>query len=681
MMLSTRFALAAGLLCLFALTEGRADVAALLSAEKAGTLKCVPVASTWLFRADGANEGVQQQWFAPKADTASWEKSGLDRRKWGTAGFRSYSGWGWVRMDVDAPEGMLSRRHCYLLFAAVDEECVVYVNGKQACEHTSSATGIAPGRLWNSPFLVDAKPFMARPGKQVVTLRIHCPTEGGGLCKPALLMATDAVTDAQSAYDFGVAKRSLKPIERDFQRAGIPRIPASPNQAQFGRCIQRTVNLLAGSTATHRHRVRILFYGQSIVAGMHCGEIVNTLRRQFPYAVISAANRAIGGFTAPSLIRPAYHDLYPFGADLVVFHVYGGEKTGQLESIIADMRKQNTSDIMVYTHQIAWIDSEEKLARRTASDDASSAKMRELAGKYHCELVEVREEWREYLKAHEMGINELMGNKVKSNVHPNTDGHTLLAQLVLRHFQHHPDSPGRYAAARKTYRPGDTAVSFTGPAWQTTPQGWLGQDAKSRMELTFEGNRVDLVAFPAANVGSAKILIDGRAPSEFPHLYRCTRPSGAPYVWWPGVKRVTLSETPLPILETWTMTLSDVDKEKGSFGFTLQGSVTGEDGAGARGKGFVSNSGRIHIAARDFNVLGALRYRKKECPPGFKITWRVAPLFVEQWQPRVIPDPSIEEIVTLVWGLANERHTIEIVPAGDGGVPIKALVAHCPPLR
>lgn len=414
---------------------------------------------------------------------------------------------------------------------------------------------------------------------------------------------------------------------------------------------------------------------------MHWQQIVNALRQRYPYAVIDAEDRAIGGFTAPALIRPAYHDLYPFYADIVVFHVYGGEKSGQLEDIIAGMRKQNTSDIMVFTHQIAWIDNDKGLARRTASDDASSEKIRELAEKYDCELVKVREEWREYLKAHNLGINELIGNRVKSNVHPNVEGHTLLAQLVLRHFQHHPDNPDKYAAAVSTFRPGDAAVQFTGAAWQRAPQGWLGRDAKSALKLTFEGNRVDVLAFAAPDLGSAKILVDGKPGSQMPALYRCTRPSSAPYVWWPGVKRVTLAETALPVLETWTMTLTDVDKGKGTVSFTLKGSATGEDGAGARGRDFVSNSGRIHIAAGDFNVLGALRYRKKDCPPNFKITWQVVPMFVDQWRPRAIPVPSVEEAVTLVKCLPNGRHTLEIVPNGDGNVPVKALRVHNPPLR
>ncbi len=41
---------------------------------------------------------------------------------------------------------------------------------------------------------------------------------------------------------------------------------------------------------------------------------------------------------------------------------------------------------------------------------------------------------------------------------------------------------------------------------------------------------------------------------------------------------------------------------------------------------------------------------------------------------------NVEERVTLVQGLDNGPHTIEIIPKGDDNVPVKALVVHRPPL-
>jgi hypothetical protein len=38
-------------------------------------------------------------------------------------------------------------------------------------------------------------------------------------------------------------------------------------------------------------------------------------------------------------------------------------------------------------------------------------------------------------------------------------------------------------------------------------------------------------------------------------------------------------------------------------------------------------------------------------------------------------------VLTLAKGLSNGSHTLEIIPNGDGAVPIESIVVHEPPLR
>ncbi|NOY81567.1 MAG: hypothetical protein GXP31_11270 [Kiritimatiellaeota bacterium] len=635
----------------------------------------------WFVKADPENTGLKQGWMKPDIDMSGWKPDAVDPRRGNLPAAARIKGRLWCRKELVLTPADRKRRHVWMLFPAVDEEARLYVNGRLAVEHTAAKTGLPPGKLWNTPFAVDVKPFADSAGKVMLALRIATPTPGGGLRKPPLLLATDAPADADILYETAVQQHLLKPRARDYARADIPPVPPAADEAEFGKRIQRTMALLATSTPEHRNRVRILFYGQSIVAGIHVSEIVNTLRRRFPWAVIEAENRAIGGFTAPSLIRTAYHDLYPYCADLVIFHVYGGEKTGQLEDIIRGMREQMTADIMVFTHQIAWNQDPAALEHRTASDDASAEKMRELAAKYDLELVEVRNEWRAYLKANKLPIRELIGDKVHSNVHPNAEGHTLLARLILRHFRFHPDNPNRYASAIRTVVPGDPAITFTGEPWSRKGEGVVGVSRNNALRLTFTGNRVDVLLMPppaGMKNGTARILIDGKPPAAYPELLRCTRPSAAPFVWWPGLKQVRLGDHPVP--EEWRLTLKNVDVDKGTFEFDLEGSKTGPDGHGVRGKPFVSESGRILIEPNDFQVIWALRYRKKSCPENFRITWEVIPLYKDPWRPSPVPFPNVEERDTLVTLLPFGRHTLEIVPEGDGAVPVKAVRIHRPPL-
>ena len=77
----------------------------------------------------------------------------------------------------------------------------------------------------------------------------------------------------------------------------------------YGSRISRTMRLLATSTPQHKHRVRILFYGQSITGGW-TDIVLKDLRTRFPNADIIAENHAIGGFSAPWLSQTAEADLY-----------------------------------------------------------------------------------------------------------------------------------------------------------------------------------------------------------------------------------------------------------------------------------------------------------------------------------------------------------------------------------
>src|SRR5208283_3669340 len=98
------------------------------------------------------------------------------------------------------------------------------------------------------------------------------------------------------------------------------------DDAELGANIQRTMTLLATSTPEHRNKVRIVFYGQSITEQDWSKRVADDLRQRFPNADLDIQNRAIGGFAAQILIRPAEHDLYPFYPDLLIFHVYGANQ-------------------------------------------------------------------------------------------------------------------------------------------------------------------------------------------------------------------------------------------------------------------------------------------------------------------------------------------------------------------
>jgi hypothetical protein len=433
------------------------------------------------------------------------------------------------------------------------------------------------------------------------------------------------------------------------------------NNATFGARIQRTMGLLATSTPTERRQVRILFYGQSITLQEWSQDVAKDLQQRFPNADLIWENRALGGFAAPLLIRPSEHDLYPFYPDLLIFHVYGGGK--DYESIIANVRRRTTSEILLHSDHIHWMptgnsDDPEQLKAYEWQNTHSSKWLPELADKYGCEIAEIREPWRRYLKDNRLQPQQLLSD----NIHLNDWGNFLLAALIKPHLQYKPNSPQPPQDLVKTYTVGSDVK------WQD-----------GKLVLEFEGNRIDAIADKTFNgkAISARIAIDGKKPSEFPELYSITRPSVTLGVGWPAIIQIS-SQKPL-IVEDWKAVITEINSDASKFKFDVVGSKTGYDGSGTNDKLFVSNSGRVVIEPRNWWLKNSYEYSKTPTPKGFEISWQVRPMFVDSYVPPKIADSSREYPTTLAQNLSNSKHTLEIIPETDGKVPIQAIRVYRPP--
>ncbi len=487
----------------------------------------------------------------------------------------------------------------------------------------------------------------------------------------------------------------------------LPPPAAGEDEAFFGSRIPRTMTLLETSNSWRRNPVHIVLYGQSIVAGAWGKMLEADLRERFPYADLKFENRAIGGFEAHNLVRTAEADLYPAYPDLVIFHVYAGERTGETERMISNLRRYTTSEIMVFTHQAPL---------PNAQFDTSSDFWRRWAQEYNCELVDVREEWRTYIADNGLVPEDLLGGP--QDVHPNEDGHRLIALLIGRHFRFQPYLPAGWADTVRTYEAkrlvhegADDEVAFTGEPWALAPKldnsyasptSVVGASPDSALKLTFTGNRVDIVGGVIAGpVGTARVLIDGQPPSQNPRLYAFTRTTQAPMMWWPAIRRIS-HRAPLAV-EDWTLRVTEISEKGDTFRYEVVGSVTGPDGEGSSEELFVSKSGRVVIEPRDFSLQHSVSVRGPEAkaPVGFEVKWKVIPLFQDAYTPPSVPEPELDakgkemrasadkrknfaayvHRTTVAQGLKNAEHTLEIIPNGDGPVPIESIIIHRPPLR
>lgn len=461
------------------------------------------------------------------------------------------------------------------------------------------------------------------------------------------------------------AKKGLAPkLEQLVQRLRFPPPAPAKDDSKFGDRIQRTMTLLATSTPKHRNPVRILFYGQSITKQDWWIDVANHLKNCFPYADLQIENRAIGGFDASLLIRPAEHDLYPFYPDLTIFHVYGGDE--DYEAIIASIRRRTASEIAFHSDHITWLptgkdaNDPEKLHTYQWHNEHSTQWLPKLADKYRSELIEIREPWKQYLKDNHLQPNDLLSD----GVHLNERGNFLLASLVKPHLRYNPKFPtDSWKDLVKTYKVG------TDVQWKD-----------GKLVLEFEGNRVDVIAnqSTAHNSNQSRIVIDGKKPSQFPELYAITRPSNSVGVDWPAIIQVSW-EKPL-IVEDWTTVITEINDDASKFKFKVIGSKTGFDGSGVNDQKFVSNSGRVVIEPRNWWVKKAREFSGKPTPKGFQIKWQVKPMFVDVYVPPKIEDPTKEYVTTLVQNLSNSKHKIEIIPDKKGTVPIEAIRVYRPPL-
>jgi len=253
----------------------------------------------------------------------------------------------------------------------------------------------------------------------------------------------------------------------------------------------------------------------------------------------------------------------------------------------------------------------------------------------------------------------LVKDTIHGTVHPNELGNFLIAQFVLPHL--------RYDAAFPS-EPWDGLVTDV-PA--DDERVTVGDDGS--LELTFEGNRIDVIArhTDEAALGSARALIDGRSPSE--------RPSPTPVAGRPAINRID-HEAPLQV-EEWTAKILECDLEKDILRYEVIGSKTGPDGTGEQNERFVSNSGRVVIEPKMWMVNWSLRYREAELPEGYEVTWRTLPLFVDTYEAPVTDDPAAEYATRLAQGLENREHTLKLIPNGDGPAPIAAFRVYRPPLQ
>jgi hypothetical protein len=125
-------------------------------------------------------------------------------------------------------------------------------------------------------------------------------------------------------------------------------------------------------------------------------------------------------------------------------------------------------------------------------------------------------------------------------------------------------------------------------------------------------------------------------------------------MWWPAIKRVSLSKNKSPIIQKYTLEIFNIDRETKTFSFKLYGGNSGFEGEGNNKENFLSNSKLISINKNDFTIFQSERISKKETPENFKVFFEIKSLAKDT----IIISNSNQ--ITLFKGIENELNNVVI---------------------
>ena len=214
----------------------------------------IELGPTWRFRPDPAAIGEEEQWHTGSCSDSDWAEVHSGDH-WMNQGFKGYNGSAWYRLTFTMPEDFDTRRHLWLLFAGVDKEAWVYIDGELVFERSIASTGKSVAELFETPFKFDARPFL-KPGRQhLVAVKVHSAELGGGLYQSVSLVSGEE--DVETTVLSG---RIREPMSFRYEKDLFPRRWARPRQAEVfvipGRCWINDI-IPVKSVDTERHTIHL----------------------------------------------------------------------------------------------------------------------------------------------------------------------------------------------------------------------------------------------------------------------------------------------------------------------------------------------------------------------------------------------------------------------------------------
>jgi hypothetical protein len=441
------------------------------------------------------------------------------------------------------------------------------------------------------------------------------------------------------------------------------------------RALARTLSILRGATAEHPQVLRILFYGQSISTRHWTDQAVEALRTAYPHVVFDTRNLAIGGFSAVKLQRTVIRDVQEFYPDLIIFHAYGDHRA--YEKVIQAFRSLTAADIVVSTDHVTTpveplCNTGLHLAyspppgckghfwfkQNSWEEFMSQVWIPEMASRYGLAIEPRRPRWSAYLQEHDLKPASLLSDEV----HPNPEGWRLMSDLFVSWFKQVVATQSGSPAA-----PEGQVQSFPSPA------------AGATKSYSFVGNRLEILGTgPLGRL--ITVRVDGKPPQEIDGCWQESRTSYLPNAPdWPAIERVTVAPD-YHQADTWTMKVTDLNRQQDHFNFTLTSEHGGPDGDGTADKPFKSSSGRVSIDPVDWVLAYGAEHSGTGVSEGQVIQWHRS--FVCGDQPPVaLGNGKVEQRYVLATGLPNGPHNVEVEVGAGAPSMMGEVRAYRPSLK
>jgi hypothetical protein len=433
--------------------------------------------------------------------------------------------------------------------------------------------------------------------------------------------------------------------------------PQLKDTLNLGRYISRTINLMHNSVPDKKNKIKILIYGQSISKQDWWLRVNKYVKYAFPDADIDMRNLSIGGFAAQLLYKTVEMDVSTFYPDLVLLHIYGDPV--YYDSVLYTIRSRTAAEVAImtdhYTGPNSW------------SDTMSYRLLPSLADKYSCEIINIRDSWKQYLDDHNLKPQALL----KDDVHLNGYGNFIMAELVKQIFVFKPQFPSDPFGLSKTYLI-DNNNRFS----------------DKLLTFPFYGNRVVIKSLNRSSLktDSLQVLVDGQPPSSFPGTYFMSRPmnkNGKEWPWdLPSMIRIRHS---VPWTnEKWKCTFTEAEPPYLDFSFSIAGSVTGMDGTGRSSKDFKSKSGRIIITGGDAEEGGdwhlnrSFKVIRTTIKNEDAVTWNTFSLSKDYYIGPDIGEGKADYGQTLFQGIPNAGHILKLKGTGKRTPIIKEITVYRP---